>query len=74
MDGRQGSRGPADGRFLDALRAGRNADGGWGYQAGHPSRLEPTAWAALALRIAGDEASGALTWIPGSSRSTKLTR
>jgi hypothetical protein len=33
-------------RFL--LRA-RNADGGWGYQAGKASRLEPTCWAVLAL-------------------------
>ncbi len=30
------------------LRA-RNADGGWGYQAGTASRLEPTCWAILAL-------------------------
>jgi hypothetical protein len=30
------------------LRA-RNADGGWGYQPGKASRLEPTCWAALAL-------------------------
>ena len=30
------------------LRA-RNADGGWGYQAGKTSRLEPTCWAILAL-------------------------
>ena len=27
----------------------RNADGGWGYQPGKSSRLEPTCWAALAL-------------------------
>ena len=30
------------------LRA-RNADGGWGYQPGKASRLEPTCWASLAL-------------------------
>jgi len=30
------------------LRA-RNADGGWGYQVGKASRLEPTCWAILAL-------------------------
>ena len=30
------------------LRA-RNTDGGWGYQAGKASRLEPTCWAILAL-------------------------
>lgn len=27
----------------------RNADGGWGYQPGRASRLEPTCWAVLAL-------------------------
>ncbi|MCC7008009.1 MAG: hypothetical protein IT184_04270 [Acidobacteria bacterium] len=31
------------------LRAGMNASGGWGYYAGHASRVEPTAWALLAL-------------------------
>ena len=33
----------------DGLKAGRNADGGWGYYAGKASRLEPTCWALLAL-------------------------
>ena len=32
-----------------AVLAARNADGGWGYQAGKSSRLEPTCWALLAL-------------------------
>ena len=32
-----------------ALLASRNADGGWGYYPGKTSRLEPTAWALLAL-------------------------
>jgi hypothetical protein len=31
------------------LLGARNADGGWGYQAGKASRLEPTCWASLAL-------------------------
>ena len=31
------------------LVGARNADGGWGYQAGRASRLEPTCWAILAL-------------------------
>lgn len=35
--------------LLDALRASRNTDGGWAYYAGRKSRLEPTAWAMLAL-------------------------
>ena len=38
---------------LKALRnfllRSRNADGGWGYQPGNASRLEPTCWAVLAL-------------------------
>lgn len=32
-----------------ALAAGMNATGGWAYYAGRTSRLEPTAWALLAL-------------------------
>ena len=39
----------------ELLVRGRNADGGWGYYPGKSSRLEPTAWAALAPhdRISG---------------------
>ena len=33
----------------DILKAAQNADGGWGYFAGKPSWLEPTAYALLAL-------------------------
>jgi len=47
---------PAD--FTPGLRAEiashlknlQNADGGWGFHSGGPSRVEPTSWAALALR------------------------
>ena len=39
-----------DKRLLDAVRA----DGGWGYYAGQASRVEPTAWAALALTAGAD--------------------
>jgi len=35
------------------LLAARNPDGGWPYYAGKTSRLEPTAWALLALHAAG---------------------
>ena len=38
---------PADVRR--ALLSSRNSDGGWGYYPGKGSRLEPTAWALLAL-------------------------
>ena len=37
------------------LLQAQNPDGGWGYSAGQPSWLEPTAWAALALH--GDAAA-----------------
>ncbi len=33
----------------DALSRRINADGGWGYYAGHASRIEPTCWALLGL-------------------------
>jgi hypothetical protein len=39
--------------IAERLRAAANADGGWGYYAAHPSRLEPTCWALLGLRSAG---------------------
>ena len=39
------------------LLASRNPDGGWPYYAGKTSRLEPTAWALLALQAAGETMS-----------------
>ncbi len=39
------------------LLAARNPDGGWPYYRGKTSRLEPTAWALLALREAGERVS-----------------
>jgi Prenyltransferase and squalene oxidase repeat len=43
-----------DGDFLENLclpflRSTQNADGGWGFHPGAPSRVEPTAWALLAF-------------------------
>jgi hypothetical protein len=35
--------------FLSVLRTLQNADGGWGFHAGEPSRVEPTCWALRAL-------------------------
>jgi len=35
---------------LPFLRENQNPDGGWAFQAGHESRVEPTAWALLALQ------------------------
>jgi len=43
--------------LTDLLRAGRNADGGWGYYRDKKSRLEPTCWAALALSSSDGEAA-----------------
>ncbi len=43
--------------ILTALIAARNPDGGWPYYAGKTSRLEPTAWALLALHAAGERVS-----------------
>lgn len=49
---------------MDALRealvAGRNRDGGWGYYPGKASRLEPTCWALLSLSEPGDPEGAAL--------------
>ena len=48
---------------LDALRRAQNTDGGWGYFPGKGSWLEPTAYAAVALRgePASDRAWGLLS-------------
>ena len=45
--------------LTEALRLGRNTDGGWGYYPGKSSRLEPTALAALALADTGGGATAA---------------
>jgi hypothetical protein len=47
--------------YLDTIAPSVNVDGGWGYLAGRPSRLEPTAWASLALSVGAARAGrGAL--------------
>ena len=43
--------------LIESILAGRNPDGGWPYYAGKTSRLEPTAWALLALRAVGKDIS-----------------
>jgi hypothetical protein len=53
----------------ERLRASVNADGGWGYYAGHPSRLEPTCWA-----LAGLGSTGALDVRFESSAAALLSR
>jgi hypothetical protein len=35
--------------FISLLKTLQNADGGWGFHAGEPSRVEPTGWAMRAL-------------------------
>ncbi len=42
---------------MSAVLAARNPDGGWPYYPGKASRLEPTAWALLALQAAGEPVS-----------------
>lgn len=42
---------------LPLIRSAQNADGGWGFQAGLQSRVEPTCWAILALRAHESTAS-----------------
>ena len=49
----------------DRLLSARNPDGGWPYYRGKTSRLEPTAWALLALQAAGEKVTAeALTAWP----------
>ena len=50
-------------QLLDA----RNSDGGWGYERGRKSRLEPTCWALLALRSSLSTSDRILAGWPSSS-------
>jgi len=50
--------------LADILFRGRNADGGWGYYPGKSSRLEPTAWATLALHNTTSQDAAALRHWP----------
>lgn len=66
-------------RDVEALRARlfslRGADGGWPYYAGKASRVEPTAWAALALSgtgHAGPIQDGMLAFLAGLRRDDGL--
>lgn len=62
---------PSDSSFVNEiclpfLRAARNEDGGWGFQAGCESRVEATAWAVLALsetRSSEDLCQGAFDYL-----------
>src|SRR5271163_1863660 len=38
-----------DQKYLSSLRRSQNGDGGWGFTPGRETRVEPTAWALLAL-------------------------
>ena len=51
-------------QLTGALLSSRNPDGGWGYNRGKASRLEPTCWAILTLLQAGKPRDG---WEPDAS-------
>jgi len=46
---------------LPYLRGAQNEDGGWGFQHGYQRRVEPTAWALLALSESADDAAAGAT-------------
>jgi hypothetical protein len=48
---------PAVVTLKEVLVSARNPDGGWPYYPGKTSRLEPTAWALLALHASGERVS-----------------
>ena len=41
-------------KAVDFIRSHGNRDGGWGYEAGRSSLVEPTGWCAMALHANGD--------------------
>jgi hypothetical protein len=49
--------------FISLLKTLQNADGGWGFHAGEPSRVEPTSWALRALSV------GSSSVIPSAARN-----
>lgn len=51
--------------LTSALRGAVNADGGWAYYAGKTSRIEPTAWALLALAPTGEQADRHVAFLTG---------
>jgi hypothetical protein len=56
---------------LPFLRAGQNADGGWGYRLGSSSAVEPTAWSLLALaarKDAGEAVECGRKWLAGAQQ------
>jgi hypothetical protein len=55
---------PVERSLRDQLLAARNHDGGWGYELGRKSRLEPTCWALLAAAEASGDADRILAAWP----------
>jgi hypothetical protein len=59
-----------DQTYLSPLRRAQNADGGWGFNAGCESRVEPTSWSLIALQefepAAVEEAVGHFAGMLGS--------
>src|SRR6201987_3473591 len=50
---------------LPYLKGAQNEDGGWGFQRGSQSRVEPTAWALLALSESVTDGAAADVIAPG---------
>ncbi len=46
----------------------RNQDGGWGFREATASRVEPTAWAILALRVVAEKNSDVLAAVAGGEK------
>jgi hypothetical protein len=59
--------------FISLLKTLQNADGGWGFHAGEPSRVEPTCWALRSL-VGHTEAQDAESFRKGAGylQSTQL--
>jgi hypothetical protein len=58
---------PVEHAIQRQLLSARNSDGGWGYEPGRKSRLEPTSWALLALRSSVPESDQVLANWPSAS-------
>jgi hypothetical protein len=54
--------------FLSFLKTLQNSDGGWGFHAGEPSRVEPTCWALRAVCVGS---SSVIPSLPAQAREAR---